>query len=283
MITNNLPADESGAGGDEVIRVRKDLPSGTIILNRPGVHNALCRRTIEKLNEALDDFHQERKVRAVILTGSGDSFSSGTDLKQLSDTAKQSEVQRIWRQDVDAFVGLLENLMRFPKPIIAAVNGPALGWGAGLVLASDIVIGGKQASIGFPEPRRGLVANLSAPLLAFRVGAGTAAKILLTGETLDAERAYECGIFHEQVENDLVWARSMEIAAECAKCSPESLQLTKQMLNETIGEQLSTQHHIGAANSATARTTQAASEGVQAFLTKQEPDWQKPQDWSDES
>jgi enoyl-CoA hydratase/carnithine racemase len=142
------------------------------------------------------------------------------------------------------------------------------------VVASDIVVAASDATIAFPEARRGLVSGLAAPLLVYRVGAGLAARLLLSATPLDAEQALRAHLFHEVVDNDLVWARSHEIAVECSQSAPESLQLTKRLLNETIGEHLGVMLTAGAAASATARTTEAATEGLAAFLEHRDPKWE---------
>ena len=114
---------------------------------------------------------------------------------------------------------------------------------------------------------------MSTPLLTFRVGAGVASKILFCGQPVLADEATRLGLFHETVSDDLIWARSHELATRCAAGARESYQMTRQMLNETIGESLFTQLSIGAANMAAARTTPAAIEGIKAFLEKRTPDW----------
>ena len=253
--------------------VKVNLPSGTIILNRPDKRNALSRQMIADLVQAFDDLHGERRVRAVILTGSGPAFCAGMDLAEMQETAKQPDALSQWHEDAVIYRELIDKMLLFPKPIIAAVNGPAVAGGAGLVLASDIVIGTPAAKFGFPEPRRGIVAGMVAPLLNFRVGGSFAANLLLTARTIEAAEAHRLGLFHEIVKNDLLWARAHEVAGEIAQSAPESIQLTKKMLNETIGEQLATQLLLGTAASATARTTDAAREGLAAFLEKREPKW----------
>jgi methylglutaconyl-CoA hydratase len=256
-----------------LVEVKKHVPSGTIILNRPEKRNALSRQSMSELLQAFEDFHLERHVRAVILTGAGDAFCAGMDLGEMLATTKQPDSYAQWHADAVQYKELIEAMLRFPKPIIAAVNGAAVAGGAGLVLASDIVVAGKNARFGLPEPQRGLVAGLVAPLLAFRVGGGHAAKLLLEAGLIDAEEALRVGLFHEIVDDDLVWARSHATAEQCAKSAPEALQLTKKMLNETIGDHLNVQLSAGAAASATARTTEAAAEGLAAFLEKRHPNW----------
>jgi methylglutaconyl-CoA hydratase len=256
-----------------LVDLKKHVPSGTIILNRRDKRNALTRETMFELKQAFEDFRQERKVRAVILTGAGEAFCSGMDLEEMLATSKQPDAQSQWYSDAVQYKELIEAMLRFPKPIIAAVNGPAVAGGAGLVLASDIVVAGEGASFGLPEPRRGLVAGLVSPLLTFRIGAGYAANLLLSARTIDAAEALRVQLFHELVKDDLVWARAHALAEECAKSAPESILLTKRMLNENIGEHLNVMLSAGAAASATARTTEAAQEGLAAFLEKRAPNW----------
>jgi methylglutaconyl-CoA hydratase len=255
------------------VLVKVNLPSGTIVLNRPDKRNALSRQMLTDIAQALDDLHQERKVRAVILTGAGTAFCAGMDLAEMQETSQQSDAFMQWHQDAVQYRELVDQMRRFPKPIIAAVNGPVVAGGAGLLLASDIVVAAEDAKFGLPEPRRGIVAGMVAPLLVFRIGGSHAANLLLTARMIESAEAQRVGLFHEVVRADLVWARAQEIASEIAQSAPESIQLTKRLLNETIGENLETLLTAGAADSATARTTDAAREGLAAFLEKREPKW----------
>ncbi|HEY1066913.1 MAG TPA: enoyl-CoA hydratase/isomerase family protein, partial [Pirellulales bacterium] len=137
----------------------------------------------------------------------------------------------------------------------------------------DAVVASEKATFGLPEVRRGLVAGLAGPLLAFRLGGGPAGYLLTTGRAIDAAQAQRMGLFHEVVPDEHVWVRAAELAAEAGKGAPSSMLMTKRLLNETIGEQLSTLMSVGSAISATARTTDAASEGISAFLEDREPKW----------
>ena len=141
---------------EPLVKLKKHAPSGTIILNRPKKCNAFTRAMLTALLRAFEDFHLERQVRAVILTGAGDAFCAGSDLARMQETSRREDAQRQWYHDVVQYKELVEFMLRFPKPIIAAVNGPALAAGAGLVLASDIVVAASDATFGFPEARRGL-------------------------------------------------------------------------------------------------------------------------------
>jgi methylglutaconyl-CoA hydratase len=255
------------------IQMKKHGPSGTIILNRPDRRNALSREMIAELEQAFGDFHLERSVRAVILTGAGSAFCAGMDLAEMYETSQQDDPHPMWYEDALIYRELIGTMLHFPNPIIAAVNGPAVAGGAGLVLASDLVVAAEDARFGLPEPRRGIVAGLVAPLLAFRVGGGWCANLLLTARLLEAGQAERIGVYHERTRTELVWARARELVDEIALSAPEAIQLSKQMVNQTIGEHLETLLTAGAAVSATARTTEAAQEGLAAFLEKREPKW----------
>lgn len=257
----------------EVITVRVDKPSATIILNRPEQKNAITSEMVQKFQIALSDLHQEKGVRAVIITGAGDFFSSGTDLKELKNKSLEQNAMDIWHEDSIQFCEMVEQMLRFPKPIIAAVNGPIIGSSAAFMLASDIVLASESAYLQFPEAKLGLVAGHTAPLLTFRVGAGKAARWLLTSEKIEVNEAIAAGIFHELTTNDLIWARANELAKQIEQNASSSIQMTKQILNETIGEEMLTMLNIGGANVAAARTTDSAIEGINAFLEKRDPQW----------
>jgi methylglutaconyl-CoA hydratase len=259
---------------EPLVKVHVHGNVGTLILNRPEKRNALSRALLAELQQALDDLHLQRRVRVVVLTGSGSAFCAGMDLQEMLATSKEENPFPQWQEDAVLLRDLLESMLRFPKPLIAAVGGPAMAGGAGLMLACDLVVAADNATFGLPEPRRGLVAGIVAPLLTFRIGAGQAGYLLLSAKTIPASEAFRIGLFHELVQPDQVWARAVQLAGEVAGGAPEALQLTKRMLNETIGEQLGTLLAAGAAASATARTTEAAAEGLAAFLEKREPKWQ---------
>jgi enoyl-CoA hydratase/carnithine racemase len=249
--------------------------TGTIVLNRPDRRNALTRSMLSQLQQALGDLHLEKRVRAIVITGAGTAFCAGMDVHEMhaAATLPDQEKQQEWGDTAEAYRELVMRMIELPKPIIASVNGPAVAGGAGLLLASDIVIGCATAQFGLPETRRGVVAGIVGPLLAFRVGAGTAARLMLTSALYSADEAHRLGIYHEMIDEARLWARCVQLGEECAAGAPEAVQLTKRLLYETIGEHLSTQLSVGAAISATSRTTEAAQEGLAAFLEKRQPQW----------
>jgi methylglutaconyl-CoA hydratase len=256
------------------IDVKVHAPAGTIILNRPASRNALTQAMLLDLKQALEDLYYEKRVRAIVLSGAGSAFCAGMDLHELHAAAAAPDAHLQWGASVGTYRDALRTMLDITKPIIAAVNGPAVAGGAGLVLASDIVVAAHTARFGLPEPRRGLAAGVIAPLLAFRVGGGHAARLLLTSTLIDAQEAMRIGIFHETIDERRVWARAMDLAKACAAGAPEALQLTKRLITETLGENLDTQLAAGAVASATSHTTEAAREGIAAFMEKREPKWE---------
>lgn len=257
----------------ELVTVRVDKPSGTIVLNRPERRNAINVAMIGQLQEAFDDLRVEHSVASIILVGSGDIFSAGSDLKEIDDVASQPDAMATWHQQSQDLKSLIETILRSSKPVIAAVNGPVMGLGLTLMLACDMVVAAQSATVGFVEPHRGLSYGMTTPLLAFRTGTATASRLLLSGDTIDCETAQSLNLFHEVVPDDMIWVKAQELATQCAAGARESHQSTKNMLNDTIGESMLTQLSIGAANLAALRTTDAAKEGIMAFLEKRKPKW----------
>ncbi|MCH2114465.1 MAG: enoyl-CoA hydratase/isomerase family protein [Pirellulales bacterium] len=261
----------------DLIDVKVTDCAGTIILKRPDHQNRLTKRMLGQLSDALDDLYREKAVRAIILAGEGDTFCAGRDMVELGKINRSTEnlqiAEKDWGEAVSAYRDLLLQMLEMTKPIIASVNGPALSAGAGLVLASDLVVASADASFGLPDPCQGLVAGVVAPLLCHRIGVGQGGRILLASMTLEADEAYRLGLFHELVEPGKVWARALELSRACAAGASEAIQLTKRLLSETIGEHLETQLATGAVMQATSYTTEAAQEGVAAFLEQRPPVW----------
>ena len=191
-----------------MITVKVNAPTGTIILDRADRCNALNRSMISELTQALDDLRQERKVRGIVLAGAGPHFCTGLDLKQLQETASDSQSQQAWFQDALALQALIETVLRLPKPVIAAVDGAAMSSGLALVLACDMVVASHRSIFSVPATRLGLVSGLVVPLLAFRLGAATASRLVLGGDELPAVEAKTLGMVSHVVDSDMVWVRA---------------------------------------------------------------------------
>src|SRR5690606_19477913 len=130
------------------------------------------------------------------------------DLKELHETNSSDDTLAQWHRDAQSLKSLLEQMLQFPKPIIAAVDGPAMASGVALVLASDLVVASHRATFSVTSPRLGLVSGLVAPLLVFRGGGSLASRMLLGGEELTAPEAKQLGLVHRVVDTDQIWVRS---------------------------------------------------------------------------
>ncbi|MBX3475957.1 MAG: enoyl-CoA hydratase/isomerase family protein [Planctomycetes bacterium] len=258
-----------------MIDVKLTGATGTIVLQRPQRCNALTREMILQLGQALGDLHQEKRVRGIVLTGAGAHFCAGMDLKQWQEQASSSQAQQHWFADAQALQELLEQMLRLPKPIVAAVDGAAMGSGLAVVLACDLVVASPRATFSAASSRLGLVSGLVAPLAHFRCGAALASSLLIGGSELSAEQAKSQGLVHHLAEPEMIWVRASGWIESIAGGAAESLQLTKRVINEMVGEPLISQLAAGAAALASSLTTEAASEGLDAFSNKRPPRFPK--------
>ena len=138
-----------------MITVKVHNACGTIVLDRPARCNALNRDMITELQQAFDDLRQEKKVRGIVISGAGSHFCSGLDVRELHETVAAEDAMQQWFRDTQAIQELLEQMLHCPKPIVAAVDGSAIGTGFAIVLASDLVVAshrGPPPANGRPRP-----------------------------------------------------------------------------------------------------------------------------------
>lgn len=253
-----------------MIRLQKSAPSGTILIDAPATCNAMSREMVQQMIDALSDFHQDKSVRCVILTSKGTSFCSGVNLKEWQSQSKQRDAIEQWHRVASELRELIESMLRLPKPIIAAIDGPVLGFGLTMALACDLVVTSPKAEFEVPSSRHGLVSGLTVPLAAFRLGASFASRLVLGGQRIDAKGALALGLSHREVDSDQIWAAAHEWTLKIAESSAESVQLGKRLLNEMVGESLLMNLSSGAAVLATACSTESATEGLEAFVAKRQ-------------
>lgn len=193
-----------------------------ITLNRPEVRNALCRQLWHEIMEALQKGEKDPEIRVAVLTGADPSFSAGLDIKEMSSTGFKG---------LGDFLGILldpqEVLMRFPKPIIAAINGHAYAGGLELTLYCDYALCSDKAVMGFWENRRGLASGVAFLVLPEMIGLRNAKELLLTGKIYDAQDALRLGLVQKVVPHEKLHEATMEIAREMKKVAPLSHKWTK--------------------------------------------------------
>jgi enoyl-CoA hydratase len=202
-------------------------------LNRPERLNALDEVLVGELREACAAIAADPEVRVVVLTGSGRGFCAGIDLRGFGPSAPHSSAPAIDRMRFQEMMGSLPGVLRaLPQPVIAAVNGPAVGGGLALCLAADIRVCSASASFGNAAIRIGLSGaemGMSYHLPRI-VGSSVAADWMLTGRTVPADEAFRCGLVSALVDDDQLLDYARELAAQIAEHSPLGVQMTKRAL-----------------------------------------------------
>jgi crotonobetainyl-CoA hydratase len=244
-----------------------------VTLNRPEARNAVNGALTEGLGRALADADTDPEVRLVVLTGAGDkSFCAGADLKAI--TAGESLNPPGTEQW--GFAGFVQHPIS--KPVIAAVNGTALGGGTELVLASDLAVAADTATFGLPEVKRGLIAAAGGLIrLPEQLPRKRAMQLILTGEALPAATALEWGLVNAVVPAAEVLARALELADTIAANAPLSVQASKRVAAGIRGGAVPDEEAAWAANNAemiAIMGSQDAMEGAVAFAEKRAPRWQ---------
>ncbi|MCW8131838.1 MAG: enoyl-CoA hydratase/isomerase family protein [Planctomycetota bacterium] len=255
----------------DLVLVEKRARHAIVTLNRPEKRNPLPYRPEDGLLPVLDALENDADVRAVVITGAGKAFCSGLDLAAMQEIQKLSAAQnRAASKQVRDF---FERLRAFPKPLVAAVNGPAFAGGAGLTVACDLAVISSEASICYSESRIGFVPVIVGVYLERAVGERTARDLLLTARAVPAAEAKELKLVHEVAAPERVLPRAEELAAQFAALSPQSLATTKELLARASGLPLKTALSLAVQANAKSRSSPDCKEGVAAFLEKRKPKW----------
>ncbi|HET7572918.1 MAG TPA: enoyl-CoA hydratase-related protein [Gaiellaceae bacterium] len=245
---------------DAALRTERDGAVLRITLARPDRRNAFDAALIAELAEAFVDVG---RARAVVLAGDGPSFSAGADVDWMRSSADLSYDENV--ADANALRAMLEAIDGCPAPVVARVQGHALGGGAGLVAAADIAIAGRDAVFAFSEVKLGIVPAVISPFALAKIGPGQARRWFLTGERFDAETALRIGRVHE-VADDLD-AAVERVVAELLSAGPLAARWAKRIVRERP-DGPDTARWI-----AERRTSDEGQEGLRAFLEKRRPAW----------
>jgi enoyl-CoA hydratase len=241
----------------------------TITINRPDKRNALNAAVRRELIEALDRLRDDTEARVVVITGAGDkAFIAGADITEF---AERTPVEQ---RAVMAERRIFDEVADFPKPVIAMINGFALGGGCELALACDLRIAGKSAKLGQPEIKLGIIpGGGGTQRLPRLVGPGNAMRLILTGELISADEATRLGLVDVLVEDADLKSRTMEIAQAMAAHSPLTLRLAKTAVRASeempLGSGLAFERELFI----TAFGSSDKREGVAAFLEKRSPNF----------
>lgn len=238
-----------------------------LTLNRPQVFNAISEQMIQEMKKAIEEIQGDPGVGVVIITGAGKAFQSGADIQELS---RMTPLQILrWNQGV---VENLDALERMRPPVIAAINGYALGGGLELALACTIRVAGETAKMGLPEVKIGIIPGAGGTQRLPRlIGKGLAAEMILTGEMIDAREAYRIGLVNRVVPDDQLMATAEGIARKILQNAPIAVALAKDAIE--VGKNLPLDGAIQYAqkNCITCFSTEDMKEGTAAFIEKRRP------------
>ena len=223
-----------------------------LTLNRPEVRNALNPELKDRLTQQMREADADPGIRAVVITGNGPVFCAGMDLKAFAQGADFGGLVWLYKEGIS-------------KPVIGALNGPALAGGFELALACDLIVAAEEAKVGLPEVKRGLFAAGGGTTLSARIPLAVALEFGLTGEFMSAQRAREIGLFNRVVPAGDVKQEALALAAKIAENAPLSVAITKKLMRERrwgTDEETSAVFRSG-----------DAMEGARAFAERRAPVW----------
>jgi enoyl-CoA hydratase/carnithine racemase len=253
------------AGERPGLRVERDGPVGWMTIDRPHHRNAIDRATRSALGAAAEELEADDAIRVVVLTGTGDRFCAGIDLKEAPEELPPHPLAEP-TEPIAAALG------RISKPVIAAINGPAAGGGLELALAADLRIASTNARFSLPEVRVGsLPGSGGTQRLFVAVAPAIAWKMLLTGAPIDADEALRAGLISDLVTRDELHGATLRLAQTIAANAPLSLRAAKAAARAGIEDRLATGLAFERALWALLATTDDRSEGRQAFREGRPP------------
>ncbi len=240
----------------------------TVTINRPKALNALNPDTLTELSAVLDEIASNSSVKVVIVTGSGKkAFVAGADIAQLKEF-NTLEGRRFGQLGQLAF----RKLELLPQPVIAAINGFALGGGCELAMACDIRLASETAKFGQPEVTLGVTAGFGGTQRLPRlVGTNRACELLFTGELIDAQEAYRIGLVNHVYPLDNLMEEALKLANKILACAPVAVQLSKSAVQRGINMDLDSAIAYEAEVFGLAISTQDKNEGTTAFLERRKP------------
>lgn len=256
--------------GNSVVSKVDDNGVHTITLNRPDVHNAFDNEVIKELIVELEFIEDDSSARALVLTGTGKTFSSGADINWMREMVNYDHETNCL--DAMELARLLHKLYSFPMPTIARVNGSAFGGALGLIACCDIAIANKEAKFAFTEVKLGIIPAVISPYVVSAIGHRQAKRLFLTGDSFDAEDAWRMGLFQticnarkldDEIEKELkLLLQAGPLAQRECKRLIQKLAGVSDDISEYTAELI-----------AQIRTSEEGQEGLLAFLEKRKPKW----------
>jgi 2-(1,2-epoxy-1,2-dihydrophenyl)acetyl-CoA isomerase len=257
----------------ETIEVAVADGAATITLNRPDKLNAWNLQFGLDMREAVESLSADESVRAVLITGAGRAFSSGADLSEPREEGAEG-LPDLRERLVERYHPIITGIREMPKPVVTAVNGPAVGIGCSLALAGDLVLAGESAYFLLAFVNIGLVPDGgSTAFVPARIGLARAAEMMLLGERVQAPQAFEWGLVNRVVPDDELRAEADALLAKLAKGPTVAYANGKALLNRRVYPDLDAQLEAEADAQREQGHSQDFVEGVLAFMQKREPNF----------
>lgn len=252
----------------QILTFEQDGPVGIITISRPEAMNALNSLFFRELDSMLSDVKRNKEIRALVLTGEGKAFVAGADIAEMSGM-DSNEARNFSITGQNA----LRNLEKLPIPVIAAVNGYALGGGCELAMVCDIRIASTKAKFGQPEVNLGLIPGYAGTQRLPRlVGMGNALYMLMTADMISAEEAYRLGLVQKVAEPETLMEEAVAMARKIASKGPAAVRLVKNIARQVFHEGFEEGCRLEAEKFGSLFGNEG-TEGMMAFLEKRDPQW----------
>lgn len=258
----------------DVLRVERDADVARVALARPDVRNAFNAELIAALRDAFEALANEppTALRAVVLAGDGSTFCAGADVTWMRASIGLSVDEN--ERDAAAMADMFAAIDTCPVPVIARVQGAALGGGMGLCAVSDIVLATAGAVFGFTETKLGIIPAVISPFVLAKVGESAARALFPTGERFDARRAADIGLVHEVLPDEAALdARMAAVLDELRSAGPSAARAAKALVRDQRGLTADGARSLTVRAIARQRTSQEGQEGLAAFVEKRPPSW----------
>ena len=243
----------------------------TVTLKRPQVRNAMNTELIRELASVFSELSIDEQLHGVILTGEGSIFCAGADIQMMRESIKFTEEQNF--QDALQLADMLNTINTCPCPVIARVNGDAIGGGVGLVSVCDIVIAAESARFAFSEVKLGIAPAVISPYVLRKIGETHARVLFVTGERFSAQRASTIGLVHSVVPAEHLDDAVQKAIKELLSSGPHALRTCKTLAYSVGQMPYEEARHYTADIIAHLRTSAEGQEGLGAFLEKRKPNW----------
>jgi enoyl-CoA hydratase len=240
-----------------------------ITINRPHVLNALNRDTLSELFESFSELNADQGVKVIIITGSGKAFVAGADISEMKDYSPEQA-----REFTTLGHMTMDSIQNAEKPVIAAVNGYALGGGLELALACDIILASETALLGVPEVNLATIQGFGGTQRLPRlIGKSLAKELIFTGDTVTAKRAYEMGMVNRVFPSDDLLPEARKMALKIAQKGPVALKLAKRVIDDGYDMKLPEGCKLEREAFVDCFNTSDRKEGMKAFLEKRKPNF----------